>query len=165
MSPYLVIPLLAFVAVLQTTLVPLLFPGPVRPDLMLMLVVGWGVVHGEGQAALWGLGGGIFLDLVSGMPFGLHALALGGIGLLVDSLQTNFFRSNIFIPLGIVFISTLMYHLAQAAVMQTLGHPINWINYALSVVVPTALLNTALMPFVYWTLRRLDRVVRPRLTW
>lgn len=165
MSPYLVVPLLALVAVIQTTLVPIFFPGPVRPDLMLMLVVGWGVVHGSGQATLWGFGGGIFLDLLSGTPFGLHALGLGAIGFLADTLQTNFFRSNILIPLATIFIATLMVDIAQAAAMQTLGYNVNWAFFIFNVVIPTAFLNTALMPFVYWLLRRLDRVVRPRLTW
>lgn len=165
MSPYLVAPLLALVAVIQTTLIPMFLPGPVRPDLMLMLVVGWGVIHGNGQATLWGLGGGILLDLLSGTPFGLHALTLGAIGFLADALQTNFFRSNILIPVATIFVASLLYHIAQAAAMQTLGIPINWGVFIFNVVLLTALFNTALMPFVYWTLRRLDRVVRPRLTW
>jgi rod shape-determining protein MreD len=165
MSPYLVVPLLALVAIIQTTLLPIFLPGPVRPDLMLMLVVGWGVIHGEGQATLWGFGGGILLDLSSGTPFGLQALTLGAIGFFADTLQTNFFRSNILIPLATIFIATLIYHIAQAAAMQTMGYPVNWGVYIFNVVLPTAILNTALMPFVYWILRRLDRVVRPRLTW
>lgn len=165
MSPYLVFPLLALLTIAQTTLVPIFLPGPVRPDLMLLVVVGWGVVHGDGQAALWGLVGGLLMDLFSGAPFGLQALSLGAIGWLADTLQTNFFRSNILIPLATIFIASLLYHLGQAGVMQLLNHTINWASYSFNVVMPTAILNTALMPFVYWILRRLDRVVRPRLTW
>ena len=165
MSPYLVVPLLALVTIIQTTLLPMFLPGPVRPDLMLMLVVGWGVVHGDGQATLWGFGGGIMLDLVSGTPFGLHAISLGAIGFLADTLQTNFFRSNIFIPLATIFVATLIVYVGQAAALQTLGYPIVWPVYIFNVVLPTAILNTLLMPLVYWLLRRLDRVVRPRLTW
>lgn len=165
MSPYLVLPFLALLTVLQTTLVPVFLPGPVRPDLMLMVVVGWGVVHGSGQAALWGLVGGFLLDLFSGAPFGLHSLSLGAVGWLADTLQTNFFRSNILIPLATILVASLLYHFAQAAVMQTLNYTINWASYSFNVVLPTAILNTALMPLVYWILRRLDRVVRPRLTW
>ena len=70
MSPYLVLPLLILITLIQTTLLPIFLPGPVRPDLMLMVVVGWGVVHGDGQASLWGLVGGLLLDLFSGAPFG-----------------------------------------------------------------------------------------------
>lgn len=165
MSPYLVIPLLALVALVQTTLIPLFFPGPVRPDLMLMLVVGWGVVNEKGQAALWGLTGGILLDLMSGTPFGLHAVSLGAIGFLADTLQSNFFRANILIPLAAIFVATLMVDVAQAAALQLFGYPINWAYATLNVILPTAILNTALMPLMYWGLRRLDRVVRPRLTW
>jgi len=164
-SPYFVILLLGFIAVLQTTLVPLILPGPVRPDLMLLIVVGWGVVHGNGQAALWGLGGGILLDLFSGTPFGLHSLSLGAVGLLADSLQTNFFRSNILMPIVMMFVTTLLYHIGQAAAMQTLGYAVNWASYIFGVVLPTCMLNTALSPLVFWLLRRLDHVVRPRLTW
>src|SRR5581483_1068827 len=140
-------------------------PGSVRPDLMLLLVFGWGAVHGEGQAALWGLGGGIFLDLLSGTPFGLHALSLGGVGLLADSLQTNFFRSNLFIPIVMTFVVALLYHVAQAGAMQTLGYTINWSYYSFGIALPTAMLDTAIMPIVIWFLRRVDHVVRPRLTW
>lgn len=165
MSLYLVAPLLALLAIFQTTLVPVLLPGRVRPDLMLMVVVGWGVVHGNGQAVLWGLGGGMLLDLFAGTPFGLHALTLGAIGLLADTLQTNFFRSNLFIPFATIFVATLIYHIGQAAALQTLGHPIHWSDYIQNVVLLTAVLNTVLMPLVYAVLRRLEHVVRPRLTW
>lgn len=165
MSPYLVALFLALVTILQTSIVPVILPGQVRPDLILMTVVGWGIVHGSGQAVLWGLGGGIMLDLMSGSPFGLQAATLGAIGLLSDVLQTNFFRSNIFVPLVSIFIATLLYHISQAALMQTLGYPVNWGNYMLGVVLPTTLLNTGLMPFVFYLLRRVDHVVRPRLTW
>lgn len=165
MSPYLVVPLLILVTIAQITFLPLLWPGAVRPDLMLMLVVGWGVVHGSGQAALWGLGGGLVLDLVSGMPFGLHAISLGIVGWVADALQTNFFRSNILIPFATIFVATILYHIGQAAAMQTLGATVNWAFYLVNIVLPVAIFNTALMPFVYWILRRLDRVVRPRLTW
>lgn len=165
MSPYLVLPLLLFMTIAQTTLVPLIFPGAVRPDLTLMLVVGWGVVHGDGQASLWGLGGGFLLDLISGVPFGLNTVCLGGIGWLADILQTNFFRSNLLIPLVTIFVASLLYLIGQGAGMQAFNHPVNWAVYSFNIVLPTAILNTALMPFIYWILRRLDRVVRPRLTW
>lgn len=165
MSPYLVVPLLLFIAITQTTLLPLFLPGSVRPDLMLMMVVGWGVIHGEGQAAMWGLGGGLMLDLFSGAPFGLHTFSLGAIGWIADTLQTNFFRSNILIPLAIIFVAAILYHIGQAAVIQLFGRTINWALYSFNVVMPTAILDTALMPFVYLILRRLDRVVHPRLTW
>ncbi len=165
MSPYLLIPLLALLALAQTTLMSMLPTGPAKPDLVLVLVVGWGIVRGGGEATLWALGGGLFLDLVSGVPFGLQTVGLAAVGLLADLMETNFFRSNILIPLSAIFIATLLFHIIEAAMMQTTGYPIDWGTFLLRIVLPTAGLNTALMPLVYFLLRRLDRVEHPRLNW
>jgi rod shape-determining protein MreD len=165
MSPYLLAPLLALVALVQTTLVPLLPGGTARPDLLLIIIVAWGIVRGGGEAALWGLLGGLFLDLLSGVPFGLQTLGLAAIGLLADLMETNFFRSNVLLPLAAICIASVLYHIVEAAALQTFGYPIDWEPYALGVILPTALANTILMPFIYGLLRRADRLARPRLTW
>ncbi len=165
MSPYLLIPVFALLAAVQTTLVPLLPTGDARPDLMLVIVIAWGVVRGGGEATLWGLGGGLFLDLMSGAPFGLQTLGLAVVGLVADLMETAFFRSSILIPLAAVFVATFFYHVLQAAVLQTLGHPLDWENFLVRVVLPTAVLNTLAMPFIYWLFHRIERRAHPRLSW
>lgn len=165
MSPYLLLPLFAFIAVVQATLVPLLPFGDARPDLMLVLVVVWGIVRGNGEAALWGLGGGIFLDLFSGVPFGLQSLSLAAVGLIADLMETNFFRSNMLLPLSAIFVATFFYHIAAAAALQTLGYAVNWEPYLTGVVLPTAIANTILMPLAFTLLRRVERGAHPRLVW
>ncbi len=165
MSPYLLIPLFTLIAAVQAALVPLLPTGEARPDLFLLLVVGWGIVHGGGEATLLGLAGGLFLDLLSSAPFGIQTLGLTAVGLLADLMETNFFRSNLLVTLATIFGATLLFHVMEAAAMQTLGYPIDWQPYLLRVVLPTAVFNTALMPFVYALLRRIEGRTRPRLTW
>ncbi|MGE5141644.1 MAG: rod shape-determining protein MreD [Rudaea sp.] len=164
MSPYLLVPFFALVALAQATLVPLLAPSN-QPDLLLILVVAWGTIRGGGEATLWGLGGGLLLDLLSGVPFGLQAAGLGAVGLLADLMETNFFRSNILLPPAAIFVATILYHIIEAAAMQTLGHPIVWQTYLVSTVLPVAVLNTIIMPFVYAAMRRLYLREHPRLTW
>jgi rod shape-determining protein MreD len=165
MSPYLLVPIFALIAVLQATLVPMLPTGEAKPDLMLLVVVAWGIVQGGDEAVIWGLAGGLFLDLLSGVPFGVQTLALGAIGLLADLLETNFFRSNILLPLAAIFVATLLYHMLIGATLQTLGYPISWEPFLLGVVLPTAGLNTVLMPIVYGILRRVEHEAHPRLSW
>lgn len=165
MSPYLLVPIFALIALLQTTLVPLLPTGLARPDLMLLLVVAWGIVKGGGEPLIWGLAGGLLLDLMSGMPFGIQTIALGAIGLLADAMETNFFRSNMFLPLAAIFFATFLYHIVIAATLQTFGYPITWEAFLFDVVIPTAGLNTILMPIAYNLLRRLEHMANPRLTW
>ena len=159
------VPLLALTAIVQATLVPLLPTGDARPDLILLIVVARGIVRGGGEATVWGLGGGLLLDLLSGAPFGVQTLGLVAVGLLADLMETNFFRSNILLPLAAIFIATFLFHIVEAAAMQTAGYPMDWPTFLTRVVFPTALFNTALMPFVYAILRRIDRSAHPRLTW
>lgn len=165
MSPYLLIPLFALIAVVQATLLPLLPSGAAKPDLMLLIVVTWGIVQGGGEAALWGLAGGLFLDLLSGVPFGVQTIGLGAIGLLADLMETNFFRSNVLLPLAAIFVATLLYHILQAALLQTFGYPIAWEPFLFRMVLPTAAFNTILMPIVYSIVRRAHHLAHPRLTW
>jgi rod shape-determining protein MreD len=165
MSPYLLVPIFALIAVLQTTLVPLLPTGAAKPDLMLLIVVAWGIVHGGGESVVWGLAGGLFLDLMSGVPFGVQAIALGAIGLLADLMETNFFRSNMLLPLAAIFVATILYHIVIGATLQTLGYPLIWEPFLVSTVIPTAALNTVLMPVAYNLFRRLEHMAHPRLTW
>ncbi len=165
MSPYLLIPIFALIAVVQTTLLPLIPTGAAKPDLMLLIVVAWGIVRGGGEAALWGLAGGLFLDLLSGVPFGVQTMGLGAIGLLADLMETNFFRSNVLLPLAAIFVATLLYHIFQGALLQTFGYPITWEPFLLGVVLPTAVFNTALMPIIYAIVRRAHHLAHPRLTW
>ena len=165
MSPYLLVPIFALMAVLQATLVPLLPTGEAKPDLLLLIVVGWGIVRGGGESVMWGLGGGLFLDLVSGVPFGVQAIALGAIGLLADLMETNFFRSNMMLPLAAIFVATILYHILIGATLQTFGYPVSWPPFVLNVVIPTAALNTVLMPVAYSILRRVEHMAHPRLTW
>jgi rod shape-determining protein MreD len=105
------------------------------------------------------------LDLMSGVPFGVQTIALGAIGLLADLMETNFFRSNILLPLAAIFVATLLYHILIGAVLQTLGYPISWEPFLLNVVLPTAGLNIVLMPVAYSALRRVEHMAHPRLTW
>ncbi len=165
MSPYLLLPLFFLVAIAQTTLVPLLPTGDARPDLFLVIVVAWGIVRGSGEATLWGLAGGLVLDLLSGVPFGLQTIGLGGLGLLADVMETTFFRSNVLIPLIAVFLATFLFHVLEAAALQVFGYPIYWQNLITRVILPTAVLNTLLMPIVYGALRRIQQREHPRLMW
>ena len=165
MSPYLLLPLFALLAIVQMTLVPLLPFGQARPDLFLVIVVAWGIVRGSGEATLWGLGGGLVLDLFSGVPFGMQTLGLGALGLLADLMGTNFFRSNVLIPLAAILIATFLYHVMEAAAMQSLGYQVLWEPFLTGLVVPAAVYNTVLMPLVYGGLRRIHQREHPRLLW
>lgn len=163
MPLYLVAPILAVLAVLQSTLVPLLPLGNLRPDLILVVVLGWGAVSNSRDAVAWGLVGGLALDILTGLPFGLHAVTLGVVGLIADLLGVDFFRSNIVTPLITAFIATMLYYAMALALLQVSGRAVDWPVWMARIVLPAALVNTLLMPFALLLLQRLLRTERAEL--
>jgi rod shape-determining protein MreD len=165
MTRWLLIPFLALVAIVQVTLLPLIAIAGFKLDLALMIVVTWGLLSAPGEAAAWGLIAGLFLDLVSGLPFGTQTLALTGIGLLMGLVQTIIFRSNVVVPPAAMVVATFAYNVLILGILSTLGWPINWSVYLLRVTLPTTILNTIALPLVYFPLQWLYRRLHPQVEW
>ncbi|MBI4789913.1 MAG: rod shape-determining protein MreD [Chloroflexi bacterium] len=165
MTLWLLVPLLGLIAILQTTLVPRLAIAGFKLDLPLLVVVAWGLIGRPGEAAAWGFIAGIFLDLMSGLPFGTHTLALTGVGLVMGLAQSTIFHSNVILPPAAVILATLGHNVIVLGLLNTIGWPIPWNDYLLRVTLPTALLNTLALPIVYFPLPRLHRRLRPQVEW
>ncbi len=165
MSYWLAIPFLGLSALLQATLVPLLAVGGYKVDAPLLLVVSWGLLSMPGDAAVWGFAAGVFLDLVSGLPFGTQTFALTCIGLLLGVTQSEIFGTNILLPPAAMLVSTVLYNVLILAILSTLGWPINWAEYLVRVTLPSALLNTLALPLAYFPLQRLYRRLHPQVEW
>jgi rod shape-determining protein MreD len=165
MSYWYIVPVLGTSAFLQSTLVPLLAIGGWKIDLPLLVVVSWGLLAVPGEAGLWGFIAGIFLDLFSGLPFGTQTLALTSIGLLMGLTQTTIFTTNVILPPAAIFIATVAYDVLILAIISTVGTPVQWNDYMIYRILPTAILNTFVLPLVYFPLLRLQRRVYPQIEW
>ncbi len=162
---WVLIPALALAAIVQATIVPLLAIGGFKVDLPLLIVVSWGLLGAPGQAAVWGMLAGLFLDLLSGLPFGTQTFALASIGLLLGLTQTTIFHTNLILPPAAAFAATFAYNIIVLAVLSTLGWVIQWDEYVLRVMLPTAILNTIALPLVYFPLQRLYHRINPQVEW
>jgi rod shape-determining protein MreD len=162
MTPYLFIPLLLLAALLQATLLRHLPTSGYTVDLVLLLVVAWGILR-EGEATLWGLVGGIILDFLTGAPFGVQTISLGAIGLLNDLMAISVFRTNILFPLIAAFVATIIYDTIALLALQIFGFPVAWTEVIVRVTLPSAIVNTIAMPVVYVLLRWYNRRARPDL--
>lgn len=165
MSFWILIPLLALFAIIQIAWLPLIPIFGFKPDVPLILVVAWGLLGPLGQAAQWGFIVGIFLDLASGLPFGIHTLTLTLIGLGVGLAQRAFFSGNLIAPPVTMILATLLDHLLILGILALLNWQINWGDYLLRRTLPTAILNTLAIPFVFFPLQFLQRrfAERPRV--
>ena len=163
MTLWFLIPFLLLVSVVQVTLLPLISIAGYKVDLALIIVVAQALVGTPGTASQWGFIVGLFLDLASGLPFGIHALTLTVIGVLMDLGQAAIFRGNVLAPPVAMVSATFFYNILILAILALLSWPINWADYILGVILPSALLNTVVMPVAYFPLQWLQRRIRPRL--
>ena len=155
------LPLLAFAAVLEATLLPhfRLFGGTV--DLVLLLSLNWTLVGEWRGGPLWALMGGICLDLLSGGPFGASALGLVLVAYLASLSEGRFWSSHVLLPLASVLLGTVVYHVVYLAVLAATGHSVSWVPSLSQVTLPTVLLNTLLMLPVFHFARWLHSALYP----
>lgn len=74
---------------LQITLLDLLSIKGVRPDLIVLFVVGRALSGGPTAGVLWGFGIGLLIDAVSGAQFGLGAFAYTLTGFVSGQLSSE----------------------------------------------------------------------------
>jgi len=124
---------------------------------MLMVVVSWSLLRGTGEGMVWALIGGVSLDLLSGAPFGMMTVALLVVSFLSGLGERSVFRTHILLPVVMALVTTLLYDLIILLILALTGRPVAWTDSVVHVVLPSALINTLLIPLVFWTLQWLHR--------
>ena len=130
---YLVLILIFFLAVIiQTSLLPFINIYGVKPNLVLILLLIWAIA--KEFKNIWGLIilAGLFLDLFSGLFFGVSMLSLLVTFFLLIWLVKNLFgQINFGILTALIVIATLVYNLLLLALTK-LFQPdfiISWLSY------------------------------------
>jgi rod shape-determining protein MreD len=158
--------LLFLLALLQSTVMPRIEVLGVRPDLVLLAVTSWSILRGPEEGMLWALVGGVIMDLLSGAPFGVSTLALLLVSFGAGSGPRNVIRLDILLPIAIIPPATLLYHVVTLGLMSALGWRTSWSASMRQIVLPSLLVNSIGMPFVYLLLRSLHRhTAREEITW
>jgi len=155
MNLYLALVSLLLATALDTTIAPYLSLIGIRPDLVLLVVVATSIVRGGEEGIVWGILGGLLLDLYTGLPFGLSIIALAITAYVTKVGEDNLFSNILVLPLAAAFVGTMIYDLILMAGLQAAGWSIDWGEELLHVVVPSAFLNAILMPVIYVIIRQL----------
>jgi len=92
---------------LQSTVIPVLSIGGVRPDFVLVVVVLAALSGGRETGVLCGVLGGLLQDLMSVGPFGLNILAKLLLGLLVGFYERKVNQGNFLLPLVTIAAGTV----------------------------------------------------------
>jgi rod shape-determining protein MreD len=153
---YTMLPLLGFMAIIQTTVGPRLAIANVQPDLVLLVVLISTLLFGNREGILWAFAGGLWLDLLSGGPMGASSLALMVAALLAGVGHNRLFRSNLVVPSLATLLGTMGYSLTYLGILTGIRVFIQNDSLALTLdrlllpslerlVLPAMFYNTALM--------------------
>ena len=163
---YLVVPLLVAVAILQSTLVSHFRIWGVFADLPLLVVASWSLLRGPRDGLIWGFIAGVILDLFSGAPFGAATFGLMAAGFLAGLGHSTVFRSQLFLPLLVMLLATVVYDMLFLLVVWISGHSVSWLDSLFHLVLPSAILNAILTPVVFLITRWLNtRFGREEMEW
>jgi rod shape-determining protein MreD len=157
------VPLLAILALLQTTIlrhIPLL-DGNL--DLLLLAVLCWSLLRPE-EGMIWAVLAGFFCDIFTGGPFGVTSIAYLFAAFCISYLHGRLRTHSPIVVMAIALFGTILAHLAMIALLVVFGRTLEVGYLLLYVTLPTAFLNTVGAVPVYLTLRPLHRIGIPVLT-
>jgi rod shape-determining protein MreD len=155
------IPFLALLAVLQSSVLSYLRFLDGRPDLVLLAVVAWGLTGRAREAMAWGFTGGIFLDLLSGLPLGTSSLMLTLIAYLVSFWEGRFWEAHLLMPLAVTLIASLIYQFFGLGAIALSGRGID-VSMAIGrVIMPSTFLNLLLALPVAQLARSISQRISP----
>lgn len=106
---YLAIPLMAVIAVLQSTVLPRIPIFGIVPQLWLVATLAWTLLHGIRDGLIWALVGGILIDLFSASPLGTTALALMAAVAVVTLVQRSLPQNRTLIPILLTILGTFVF--------------------------------------------------------
>jgi rod shape-determining protein MreD len=152
-------------AALQSTLLQHISIAHQRIDLVLLLVVVFAIQRGPWSGLIWGLLGGLLLDLLSILPFGVHSIVLPLIGLFVGFALRRLSRDYPILPFIATPIITIVFYLLVGAAVTIAGTQLDWPWVIGGVLPPAVLLNTIALPFVYLPVYTISKRTRMEINW
>ncbi|MBI3242359.1 MAG: rod shape-determining protein MreD [Chloroflexi bacterium] len=154
-SLFIAVPLLAFIAILQSAILTRFRILGGGFDLMLVVVLAWNLVQRENDGPLWAFIGGLLADVLSGGPLGASAFSLTTLSLIIAFSEGRFYQANWIVAVLASIVGTILYHLLYLSVLALTNHPVNFADTLALVTLPSTILNLLLMLPVYQATKRL----------
>ena len=161
MSVILSIPVLSFIAVLQSAVVSRLPLNRGTADLMLVVLVAITLQKSVKTAWQWSIVGGLLTDFFSGLPFGLFTvsyLITTGIAFL---LRERIWRFSFLMQLLVVLSGTLIVHGLSMMVLIIQGSSLQLSTVLQAVTLPSIILNFMLSLPVFIIIQDIIQQLNP----
>ena len=138
------IPAIILLAIAQSAVVSHLRLAGGQADVVLVAVVAWGLTGRSKEAMVFGLAGGIILDLLSALPIGTTSLILVVIAYLVALTEGRLWGAHLLTPPAVVFAASLAFSGYQLLASVLAGAAVDWPTITSRVLLPEAFLNVVL---------------------
>ena len=148
---------LTVAALAQATFFPALHVLSIGPDLTLVLILLWSAERGALEGLLWAFPAGILLDMLAMDPLGFNALALLPAALIGGLGRRRIVHSGVLQPMLLVIAATAAHWCVAAILGALLGAGYSLVFSARLGLLP-ALLNVAIVPFLYLIMLVLERL-------
>lgn len=149
---YLLTALAAIVlAGVQTGLGGVWRPLGVKPDLVLVAVIVFGVAFGPRRALVAAIAGGISLDVLGILPVGTQVIALSAAAPLTALRARSGENATVILPLLLMPSATVIANLVQLIALTLLGWPVPWGTWIGQIVVPLIVVNALTVPVLWWS--------------
>lgn len=161
MSVILSIPVLSFIAVLQSAVVSRLPLNRGTADLMLVVLVAITLQKSVKTAWQWSIVGGLLTDFFSGLPFGLFTISYlitTGIAFL---LRERIWRFSFLMQLLVVLSGTLIVHGLSMMVLIIQGSSLQLSTVLQAVTLPSIILNFMLSLPVFILIQDIIQQLNP----
>lgn len=157
------IPLFLVAMLIQATVLPHLRVFGGQPDLIVVLVLAWATLDHDREGMAWAFMGGLFIDLLSGGPFGISSLILVPIAYLIGLTEARVYRTSLVLPLVLTAGGALAYHVAYLLLLRLLADfPVAWTEVLGYVTVPSVIFDVILIIPILRVLGRLYDRLHPR---
>lgn len=113
----------------QTALLPQIFPVGYVPDLVLPLTVIIALYETPRRGLLAGLIGGLMQDMWAGRLWGINALTFALVGFAVAQLEARIVRDNVFVPGLLAGVAQLLVLPFQWLVLRVFGLGTPWSDF------------------------------------
>ena len=159
MSVILSIPILAFVSILQSAVVSRLPLNKGVADLMLVLLVAIALQKRTNYAWQWSIIGGLLIDFISGLPFGIFTISYMLATALAMVLRERIWRFTFLMQLLVVLFGTVITQGISFLAIFLQGASLELITVLRVITMPSIILNFMLsLPIFVLTKDVLDQI-------
>jgi len=149
MSYYIGIALVVLSALVEASVMPMFRIQGLQPNLTLVLLMTWLIVRGADEAFVLIPIGGIFIGLVDGALLGTALLALAPVALLQEVRGAQLNDKGFAMMIGFTVIMSLVYNYVYLLVFTLQGQSGSWFEATTQVILPTTLINIAVVLPMY----------------